>query len=305
MDVVLLSRMIGELMPELDSLSLPGLGTFRAESMPATFSDKGYTINPPYRRLTFSSKDSADGLLAGLYASSNGISAEEADTIIRSFTAELAEELRASKSVELPGLGRLRATREDHFFFVQDQDLDISPEACGLVSVSLKSHVAAMPSLPDIPEQPAPSVSSSISVDIQEGKAAADGAGPDGFGPYELTAEPAPAEAAASTQKVQDTEGVNPILSPAEALSAGVAAKPEAKPTAEPTAKPEPKAGKPKRRMSPAAYWAIGSFSAAVLLLGGFIALSRLAPDFTDKLLYTQEQLAIINAPEDGIDISR
>ena len=54
MDVELLSGMIGELMLDYDSLNLPGLGTFVAEEIPASFSDKGYTVNPPYRRLSFS-----------------------------------------------------------------------------------------------------------------------------------------------------------------------------------------------------------------------------------------------------------
>ena len=56
MDVEFLSGMIGELMLDHDSLSLPGLGTFVAEDMPASFSDRGYTINPPYRRLSFTGK---------------------------------------------------------------------------------------------------------------------------------------------------------------------------------------------------------------------------------------------------------
>ena len=53
MDIDLLSRMISELIVDHDQVGLPGVGTFVAEMVPATFSDKGYTINPPYRRLSF------------------------------------------------------------------------------------------------------------------------------------------------------------------------------------------------------------------------------------------------------------
>ena len=53
MDIDLLSRMVGELILEHDQVGLPGVGTFVAEMVPATFSDKGYTIHPPYRRLSF------------------------------------------------------------------------------------------------------------------------------------------------------------------------------------------------------------------------------------------------------------
>ena len=248
MDVVLLSRMIAELMPDLDSLSLPGLGTFRAEQVGASFSDKGYTINPPYRRLSFSSAPTEDGCLAALYASSNGVGETEAGAIIQAFTATLAEELRERRSVELPGLGRLRATREDHLFFVPDQDLDISPDACGLASVSLRSHAEVMPPLP------------SIAVQVSS----------DGISPYELTAEPLPA---------------------------GATAYPEPTASPEPTSHPAP--AKPGRRLR-WYHWTGIAVAAAALLLAGFVALSRLAPDFTDRLLYTPEQLAIINAPEDG-----
>ena len=156
MAVTFLSRMIGELILDHDSLSLPGLGTFVVEDMPASFSDRGYTVNPPYRRLSFSERESADGLLAELYASSNPVQEEEAEAIINAFVLDLKAELQRDKGVDLPGLGRLRATRENHIFFVPDEDLDISPEACGLEPVSLKSRRSA--ALPDV-MQPVPAAS--------------------------------------------------------------------------------------------------------------------------------------------------
>ena len=42
-----------DLVLDSDLVVVPGLGTFRAEVVPASFSDKGYTVNPPYRKLTF------------------------------------------------------------------------------------------------------------------------------------------------------------------------------------------------------------------------------------------------------------
>ena len=114
MDVQLLSAMIEELILDHDKLALPGLGTFVAEEMPASFSDRGYTLNPPYRRLSFSPEESDDGLLAALYCRDNGsLSPEEGAAIINHFLSDLSDELRESKSVGLPGLGRLRATREN------------------------------------------------------------------------------------------------------------------------------------------------------------------------------------------------
>ena len=68
MDISLLSKMIGELLLGRDEVGLPGLGAFLAEMVPATFSDKGFTINPPYRRVSFIPGSSEDDSLVALYA---------------------------------------------------------------------------------------------------------------------------------------------------------------------------------------------------------------------------------------------
>lgn len=58
-----------------------------------------------------------------------------------------------------------------------------------------------------------------------------------------------------------------------------------------------------RRKLGKPAIWAISLAAAAVLLIAGFFALSRIAPDFTDKLLYTPEELEILNYPEDGLGL--
>ena len=140
MDIDLLSKMVKELILDNDKVSLPGLGAFVAEVVPATFSDKGYTVNPPYRRLSFRSNLEPDTLLAELYARANGVEEDIAGRIVTEFVSELAEVLKVKKTVVFPGLGRLRATKENNVFFVADEDLDIYPEGFGLEPVSLKTH---------------------------------------------------------------------------------------------------------------------------------------------------------------------
>lgn len=140
MDIDLLSKMVKELIMDNDKVSLPGLGAFVAEVVPATFSDKGYTVNPPYRRLSFRSNLEKDTLLAELYARANGVAEDIAGRIVTEFVSELAEVLKVKKTVVFPGLGRLRATKENNVFFVADEDLDIYPEGFGLEPVSLKTH---------------------------------------------------------------------------------------------------------------------------------------------------------------------
>lgn len=141
MDIALLSKMVCEIILDEDEVTLPGIGTFIAEIVPSTFSDKGYTINPPYRRLYFTQKQGSDTLLADFYARSNSISRETAARIVTAFLQELKETLKDRKAVVFPGLGRLRATKENYFFFVPDEDLDIYPYGFGLERISLKTHV--------------------------------------------------------------------------------------------------------------------------------------------------------------------
>ena len=131
--------MISELITDHNRVGLPGLGTFVAEVVPATFSDKGYTINPPYRRLSFHPSRSEDTLLIDFYAASNGISKEAAGLYLKQFLGEMKSVLKERKTITLPGLGRLRATVENNFFFVPDPDLDIYPDGFALKPLSLKT----------------------------------------------------------------------------------------------------------------------------------------------------------------------
>ena len=143
MDVGQLAEMIRELVPCREEIALPGLGVFVVEEVPAAFSDRGYTVNPPYLRLAFRQKESDDNSLVQLYARDKSISEKEASTILGGFFKRLAAVLKDKKSVVLPGLGRLRATNENIFFFVQNEDIDIYPQGFGLGSISLKTLTSA------------------------------------------------------------------------------------------------------------------------------------------------------------------
>ncbi len=141
MDIDLLSKMVKELILDNDEVSLPGVGSFVAELVPSSFSDKGYTINPPYKRLSFRKKaDASDNVLIDFYAKSNNVDKETASKIVIDFLSEMQNVLELRKSIVFPGLGKLRATKENIFFFVADEDLDIYPEGFGLEPISLKTH---------------------------------------------------------------------------------------------------------------------------------------------------------------------
>ena len=141
MDIDLLSKIVKELILDNDEVALPGIGSFIAEIVPSVFSDKGYTINPPYRRLSFRQKGSGDeNMVIDFYAKCNNIDTPTASRIIREFLEEMRHVLETKKSIVFPGLGKLRATKENYFFFVADEDLDIYPEGFGLEPISLKTH---------------------------------------------------------------------------------------------------------------------------------------------------------------------
>ena len=53
MDISLFSKCIKDLIVENDEVDVPYLGTFKAEMMPATYSDRQTTIHPPYRKISF------------------------------------------------------------------------------------------------------------------------------------------------------------------------------------------------------------------------------------------------------------
>ena len=267
MDIDLLAKMVKEAILDHDTVTLPGVGCFVAELVPSTFSDKGYTINPPYRRLYFSPKQGADTYLVDLYARDNEeVDADMATRILTEFLAEMKEVLKVKKTVVFPGLGRLRATRENHFFFVADEDLDIYPEGLGLAPLSLKTHV-------ETPEEVATAVAGLAEL-IEEipGQAGNDEE-------EQVMEEISPLAALGRN----DNEKPEPTPEPAPEL--------EQEPTPEPIPEPEPK---PKR--SHRKFWRVVLIVLCVLvgLLLLFILLSRLAPGLVDPLLYSKEELQIL-----------
>lgn len=141
MDISLLSKIIKELLSENDEVILPKMGVFVTEDIPSSFTDKGYTINPPYKRLGFRPKHNISGSkIAEFYAESNNIDIETASHIINSFADELLQIMETKRIIVFPELGRLRATKENNLFFVADENQDFFPEYFGLEPVSLKTH---------------------------------------------------------------------------------------------------------------------------------------------------------------------
>ena len=337
MDISLFSEMIKNLILDNDEVTLPGVGSFVSEVVPSSFSDKGYTINPPYRKLSFRHRQGKDNLLAEFYSKSNGTDLESAEKLVKVFLDGLEEDLRTKKTVEMPGLGRLRATREGTIFFIPDEDLDIYCSGFGLQPVSLKTHEETpeevaravsdlrkmvddpVPPLKPLPEtgqeeavgtEPEPvaatepasrpePVAATEPASRPEPLAATEPASPASV--EDSPAGPSAPVAAASTQDLPAAPATPVELpTPAAQDAPAAPASPDAPATPPAPASPDQSAA----QVSPAPSGNVRKkrlltgvavvIFIALLALGGFILLSRLSPDLVDRMLYSEDELRLI-----------
>ena len=300
MDIDLLSKMVKELILDNDRVVLPGLGCFVAEMVPSTFSDKGYTINPPYRRLYFRSRPDQGDALTRLYAEGNGVEMEIADKIITDFVAELKNVLFSKKTVIFPGLGRLRATKENAVFFVADEDLDIYPGGFGLEPVSLKTHqesaaevsaaVEGLKHMLDVPEpqpelQPAPApVLEPEQNSVQEPEPVVE--------PEPIPVSEPELESVVETEPVPEEEPIPEIESEPESEQAQEPATEYGCPYDDYEGKP---AAKPRKALKKTLVAILVIALVAAVLLGAYLAAAKYAPEWLDTILYTKEELEILN----------
>ena len=319
MDIDLLSKMVKELILDNERVVLPGLGSFVAEIVPATFSDKGYTINPPYRKLYFRSKPDEGSDLIPFYAKSNSVSEEIAEKVIVDFVTELKAVLFQKKTVIFPGLGRLRATKENNVFFVADEDLDIYPEGFGLEPISLKTHAAtavevkaAVSDLKSILTEPVvePTAQETtvepaeLDVPAVQESAAQE--------PIEQEPASEPEETAEQTEVVAEVvvEPVAPEEIPEDTPEELVEEAPEVVeeivivpiedlPVAEP--EDEPQQETPAAPVKKTSFWKVllkvlmWLVIAAAVLCAAYVAVGHLCPQWLDQFLYSPEELEILN----------
>ena len=303
MDIDLLSKMVKELILDKDRVALPGLGCFVAEMVPSTFSDKGYTINPPYRKLSFRSRPDKGDELIDFYVKANGVDREVAVRILGDYLRELKQVIYTKKVVVLPGLGRLRATKENNLFFIPDEDLDIYPAGIGLEPISLKTHV-------ETPEEVAAALSGlkSIMDDVLPADAPVVESEPETEQQPESVSEPVE-ESVVSTESVEE-----PIAETVEDAIEETIEEPAAETTeesneettasavesevAEPEPAPATPVAKPKKKRSAGMKFLLTIIIlvfVAALLLAAYVIVARQIPGFFDTILYTPEELEILN----------
>jgi hypothetical protein len=245
------------------------------------------------------------------YAESNGLDRDVACRILGDFIAELRTVIFTKKLVVLPGLGRLRATKENNIFFIADEDLDIYPAGFGLEPISLKTHqetrqevieaVAGLRSiLDDAPVQEnVPEAELVAAVDSEP------------VVESEPATEPEPTVEPVIVVEPEQTIEPEPVVEPEpveEPFGKGADVPDENSPAPEVVeTEPVPEvmgetmlefatepAGRKTCRKKALLALAIPA-AIVVILLVAFIVAARVAPEWIDSLLYTPEELEIIN----------
>ena len=301
MDIELLSRMVAELIVKNDSVGLPGMGSFVAEIVPASFSDRGYSITPPYRKLSFRGGYPTDSLLVDYYAKSNGTDKEEARSTITDYVIQMKSVLKERKTIIFPGLGKLRATKDNTFFFVPDENLDIYPDGITLQPISLKTHsvsseelARAVSSISElIAAQPKPAETTQLSDSQDTAEVDQPAAEQPASDPQpEVAVQPGPSEQPVQAEQPASDPQPEVAVQPCPSEQPVPSDQPaQAEQPAATTIDPEPDNGKSKRWW----IWPLVVLGLVIVALAVFMILGRTAPDLIDPLLYTPEELRIIN----------
>lgn len=286
MDAKLFSRIVRELLSTNDKVTLAGLGTFSAVDVPAYFSNRGFTINPPYRSVEFSLVEDKAGLdaLVAFYAASNSIDTSRANRILREFGTQIRQELQDTKTVVFPGFGKIRLTPAQGVLFVPDEELMISPGLDCLEPLSLKSLGQAV-SQPVAPSHEPEPVVTPEPVAVPE--------------PEPVAVEPEPEPVPGPISKPVEVAEPEPVAEPE------TAPEPVPVPESEPESESEPrsesehrhkhKSGRRKRHVNPAAVVVIVLVVLAVLFFVALAVVGRMYPEFVDPWLYSPEELEILH----------
>ena len=134
MDIELFSKCLKDLLLKNDEVVVPGLGTFTAQTMPADVAEDGIPT-PPYRKISYSlAEGENDGLFLRWLAKYLPEGSDPA-TELQDFIADLSGELDQTRSVDLSGIGTLKATGHKIYYFCCSNDLFQYPDVPGQESI--------------------------------------------------------------------------------------------------------------------------------------------------------------------------
>ena len=284
-----LSGLIVQLVLENGRVMLPQLGAFMRETVPASFSDRGFTLLPPYRRLVFRESQGDGTLLCEALSRQARLTPQRAQAEIEACVQALREQLEEENQALIPGLGRLKRTASGGLLFVQDEDLDVSGELMALDAVSLKSQdrlvASAFQTAPEsVASKPAPAASTSESEPASEPE------------PTVVPVEPAPASEPDSAP-VEPAPASEPAAPAQTSVPAEAAPEPAPVAPAPPVMRDIPASGEEEaeeRHTSPWLVLLLVVLALVLLFVALFYAGVWFFPDTLDKFLYDEQQLELL-----------
>lgn len=299
MTLELFSSLLEEFISNNDTVVVPGLGVFKATVHSASISDKGFTINPPFRKLDFSPEQDALSVqtpsFITLYAEAAKVSREDIQRELAEIIELINSILEKEAVLELPGLGKLRTLENGKVFFIMDREADIFPEGFGLESVSLKNK-AFKPEGWELASVREPQRKEEESTEVKKSS--------------ETKEEPAAQvvessetkEEGSEHQKVNTEEEEKEEEKKLRKEESGEKKRQEKKGATEKEQKKIKKEQKKKerreRKKSGKWFWRLlwALTIIAIVLLCAFLLLSRFYPELLDKILYSPEELELIKS---------
>jgi nucleoid DNA-binding protein len=141
-----LGKYIRQLLPEHEIVIIPGFGAFISEYKPAQIDEATEEINPPSKKISFTSKiKNNDGLLVGFVARREQIPVREALAKIEGERDEMLYKLDKGEKVILEGTGVLFYNENREIRFEPEKEINQLTEAFGLESISLKDEPEEVP----------------------------------------------------------------------------------------------------------------------------------------------------------------
>lgn len=118
---------------------LPSIGAIEMQDLPATFSEDGKTINPPFRKVVFNTlRFNDDDILATLAAEAEGVGLPEGRQIVKDYIAEVRASLSKEKRYEIDGVGVLAPSKRGGIEFTADPGFEAVSDSFGLETVCIE-----------------------------------------------------------------------------------------------------------------------------------------------------------------------
>lgn len=135
-----LGKYINQLLPQNETVIIPGFGAFTTFEKPAQIDEEGENMLPPSKEIEFNPQiRNNDGLLVGHIADQENISHFDALHRIEKDREEILYRLDKGEKVELEDIGTFWYNESHQIQFEPVSRADLSPESFGLTATSLSA----------------------------------------------------------------------------------------------------------------------------------------------------------------------